>query len=100
RRRPGGGGWGGASRWRMPAANSDVPRKTTLKVASGRGRALHGARGLLRFAHRAHRLLARLARDPIEYQHAVEVVDLVLYHAGGKAVGLDQQLPAGGTARA
>src|SRR3984957_17404050 len=74
-----------ARRSRIAAAKSVVPRKTMLKTWER----LDGAGRLLCLTHRAHRLLARLARDPVEDQDAVEMVDLVLDHARLKALGLD-----------
>src|SRR5439155_1562778 len=83
---------------RTAAAKSEVPRKTVLKISAARL-----GSGLARFprlAHGSHGLLARLSRDPIEDQDAVEVVDLVLDHARAQTLGLYLELVARAVARA
>ena len=60
--------------------------------AARRARPSGAAAALLRLAHRAHGLLARLAGDAVEDQDPVEMVDLVLDHARDEPVGLDLQL--------
>ncbi len=51
--------------------------------------------GLLGFAHRAHGQLALRARDAIEDQRAIEMVDLVLDHARLEPLCLDLERLAG-----
>src|SRR5262245_26677151 len=94
-----------ARRSRTAAANSEVPRKTVLKSPTPPGRPLGDGRRpvlgrFLGLAHRAHRLLARLAGDAIQDQHAIEVVHLVLDHPGSQPVGLDLELTPARVARA
>ena len=90
-----------SSAWRAGTASSGVPKKTRrTELSDGSGRrsvsrprsARRGAH--LAGAHLAHRLAARVGLEPVEHQHAVEVVDLVLDHAGEQLVALDHDLVA------
>src|SRR5437763_2548552 len=87
-----------ASRSRTAAAKSDVPRKTVLKISAARLGS--GFARFPRLAHRTHGLLARLSRDSVEDQDAVEVVDLVLDYTRAQTLGLDLELVAPAVARA
>src|SRR4051812_34201251 len=50
-----------------------------------------GVVALDRLAQAAHRRLALVRRQPVEHEHAVEVVDLVLHDAGLAALGVDHE---------
>ena len=69
--------------------------KTVLNAPASRS-PLRGAGGVLGLglAHRAHRLLARLAEMRSRISDAVEVVDLVLDHPRLEPLGLDLELLA------
>src|ERR1019366_8246535 len=84
-----------ARRLRTAAANSDVPRKTVVNACDRGRRPLGGARRLLRLAHRAPRLLARLARDAVEDQNAAQMVYLVLDDTCRQPLRLDLELLPG-----
>src|SRR6185312_10490116 len=55
---------------------------------------LRGRPGTAGLAQRAHCLLALILAGPVEDQHSVEMVHLVLDHARLEARGLDQDLAA------
>ena len=88
-------------------ASAGVPKKTRRTIdrrigagLTGRGRAARarrrtvGAARELAGAHLAQRLAADVGLEPVEQEHAVEVVDLVLDHAGEQVVALEDDLVA------
>ena len=72
-----------------PGAVRDRGRGPRARVDAAGWPAAH-----LAGAHVAQRLAAHLGLDPVEEQHAVEVVDLVLDHAGEEVVALEHDLVA------
>ena len=83
------GRWGESARRRSTAtANSDVPRYATLnssRRAPGLVPGPPAAEAGAALAQRPQGRLALIARGPVEHEHAVEVVDLVLEDAGLEA---------------
>ena len=76
-----------ASRLGYRAARSDLARGPALGWREGLGRELAGPQ-------LAQRRAADVGLEPVEQQHAVEVVDLVLDHAGEQVVALEHDLLA------
>src|SRR4051794_15690780 len=72
-----------ARRSSTATANGEVPRRT-VRTPDPLGRRLGG------LAQRPHRRLALVARRAVEDENAVEVVHLVLDHAGLEAARLDE----------
>src|SRR3954454_15011178 len=86
-----------ASRATSAASRARAGSSTATAVDSSD--APSGVVELDRLAQAAHRRLALVRRQPVEHEHAVEVVDLVLHDAGLAALGVDHEAgprPGGG----